>query len=658
MKSRSRGLFGSIVAIAVSGALCVSGVMPAVAGQQPSAIASQMPATAAPMSLTDVGPRLIFPGTPRTMVVTPDGRRGYVATIGNSSQVVVVDLQALSVVTSIPMPQGMGGFLGEGGLAMAPDGTRVYVAGVGANGVGAIDTARNSFAPIISVRAGHTVTNLAASPDGHELLAVTDGVEVSQYSLPSMTLLRTTPLGGETGAADVTFTPDSRTALIAATRPDSVLRLDLATGQLAQPIPVSRYAERVLATPDGKKAYAVCPEGSITVVDLAAGTASKTLSVAYRLSGAALARDGSRLLVSSYDFAPTVFELSTTTDSVATEIRMSGTPLVVATSPATNQAYSLSSVVGGTELDAITVSNGNPPTGIDRIFGADRFTTAVAIAQAGALGTKTVYVATGEDFADALTAAPAAAHEGAALLLTKNNTLPSVVKDEIAELKPRKIVVVGGPGAVSPAVFAELQALAPNTIRRSGPDRYATARAVVSGAFSTSTFVYLATGEDYPDALSAATVAGQNGAPVLLIRGRAKTIDAPTKALFVRLKTRNTPIVGGTAVVSKSIENNLAASLLNPERSAGADRFSTNRAVNQRYASGNRTYYVSGYAYPDALAMSAAAPLQNGIVYLVRSSCIPAGDQHDIAGTTAATRITLIGGPTIVNNAVAAGKTC
>jgi putative cell wall-binding protein len=635
----------TVVVVIVAMAMAWSGLTPAAAVQ--------------PASLTAVGPGLSFPESPRSMVISPDGRRGYVLVSGNLVHVVVVDLPSLTIAATITVPPGSGGgSLIDTSLAMAPDGSRVYVAGVGANGIGAIDTATNVFTPAIAFPSGHTVSVVAISPDGGALFAVTIQGDINQYALPSMALVRKIKLGGDTGAANISFTPDSRTVLIAAARPDSLIRLDVATGTLAKAIPVCEYVEHLLVTPDGKKAYAVCSYGSVTVVDLKTGAATKSIGVDYRLAGAAMTKDGSKLIVTAYGFEPKSLEINTVTDAVATKVTMPGTPVVVAASPTTNQAYVLSYAGSGSRLDAVTITNGTPATGIDRLSGPDRYATAVAVSEANYPNAPTIYVTTGEAFPDALAAAPAAAHERAPLLLTKTNVLPNVVRDEILRLKPTKIVVAGGTGAVSAAVFQQLKSLAPGTIRRAGADRYATARAVVAGAFSTSTFVFLATGTDYPDALSAASVGGQLGAPVLLVPGKSKSLDAASRALFKALKTRNTPIIGGTSVVSRGIENDLAASLLNPERSAGADRFSTNRAANHRYATGNRTYYASGLSYPDALAMAAAAPLQGGVVYLVRTGCIPAGVQRDIAATGAASRITLVGGPGVVGNDVAAGKQC
>ena len=639
------------VAVVVAGALGISGVAPAVS--------SPLQAAARPSSLTEIGPRIQLPGESQEMVVSPDGLRGYVLSYDNDVAIQVVDLKTLSLIVKIQLPSGSGGSQNRSGISLAPDGALLYVAGAGANGIMVIDTKTNAITSDFPIRRGATVSHLAVSPNGRELMAVVNGTEISHYSLPSMALVHSVLLSADTGVTDLTFTPDSGTVLLATARPNTVQPFDVATGKLGMAIPVCQYADNILVTPNGKKAYVACSYGLLAVVDLTAGVVSTTLGVGYRLTDTAITADGKRLLVSSLGFGTSsVTEINTDTDSIATSIGVKELAWHVAINPATGQVYSLSNVDGGTELNVIAVGKGTPATGIDRIYGTDRYATAADVSKSHFSAVNTVYIATGEQFADALSAAPAATLEGAPLLLTKSTVLPNVAREEIERLRPKKIVVVGGVGAVSAAVFAQLKSMVPNTVRRSGIDRYETSRAVIAGAFGTAPFIYLATGEDYPDALSAGAVAAQNGAPVLLVRGSAASVDAKTRAFLTKMKTRNAPIIGGTGAVSRGIENQLAAALMNPERSAGADRFATNLAVNQRYAGGVRAYYAFGYDFPDALAISSVAAAANGMVYLVRGNCIPSATKQHLAGMKDVTRFTLIGGPAVLSNDVAFGKAC
>ena len=104
---------------------------------------------------------------------------------------------------------------------------------------------------------------------------------------------------------------------------------------------------------------------------------------------------------------------------------------------------------------------------VDRLSGVDRIAGAVKVSQEAYPETAgTAYVVSGYNFADALSAAPAAVKEHAPLLLTAQDALPTAVSDELKRLKPSKIVVVGGPNSVSDAVYAALTGLTGDSIVR------------------------------------------------------------------------------------------------------------------------------------------------------------------------------------------------
>lgn len=105
---------------------------------------------------------------------------------------------------------------------------------------------------------------------------------------------------------------------------------------------------------------------------------------------------------------------------------------------------------------AVTAAGGATP---DRLSGTDRYRTATAIAATlGAVDT--AYVAVGTNFPDALAAGTAAVGEGAPIVLTRTDTLPDATRSFLASLSGlRRIVVLGGVGAVSDAVRSELAGL-------------------------------------------------------------------------------------------------------------------------------------------------------------------------------------------------------
>src|SRR5690606_34895501 len=138
-------------------------------------------------------------------------------------------------------------------------------------------------------------------------------------------------------------------------------------------------------------------------------------------------------------------------------------------------------------------------------------------------GVPAVFVATGRDFPDALSASAAAAQLGAPLLLTEPHAVPAAVLKEIKRLQPADIVVVGGTGVISAGVVKTLGSVAP-VQRLAGADRYSTGLEIVRNAFTNSSLAVIATGRSFPDALSATSVAGISGGPVILVDGLKKSV--------------------------------------------------------------------------------------------------------------------------------------
>lgn len=281
---------------------------------------------------------------------------------------------------------------------------------------------------------------------------------------------------------------------------------------------------------------------------------------------------------------------------------------------------------GTTERTIVHVTTGDVtmPTP-DRLAGEDRFETAVAISQQGyPEGADTVYVASGELFPDGLAAAPAAASDDAPLLLTRAGYLPDAIAEEIERLSPELVVIVGGEPSVSPAVAAELEGLATEVVRIGGVDRFETSRLIAQYAFEGSENAFIATGRNFPDALSAGAAAGSMDAPILLVDGKAGDIDAGTLAELDRLGTDNVYLLGDQASMSNGIELDFDNEGLVVHRFAGSDRFQTAVLVNQAIFQGPvpRMFIASGMKFPDALSASALAAAEGSPLYLATSTCI------------------------------------
>ncbi|MFD1507268.1 cell wall-binding repeat-containing protein [Georgenia yuyongxinii] len=212
------------------------------------------------------------------------------------------------------------------------------------------------------------------------------------------------------------------------------------------------------------------------------------------------------------------------------------------------------SVVSGavrTELAGYTYGE------VTRVAGADRYETSARVSAATFdPGVPVAYLATGGGYADALAGAPAAGGRGP-VLLTGRDRLPPSVAAELERLRPRRVVVLGGPSVVSEAVLDRVGGHTGGEVRRLfGGDRYETAARVSAATFDGGVPVaYVATGQDYADALAGAPAAGGRG-PVLLT---APTGVPPSLAAeLARLRPGRIVVLGGTGVVPGPVAQTLA----------------------------------------------------------------------------------------------------
>lgn len=296
------------------------------------------------------------------------------------------------------------------------------------------------------------------------------------------------------------------------------------------------------------------------------------------------------------------------------------------------------------------------PLAVQRFGGVDRYSTAIAMSSTFDPGVGVLYIARGSAYPDALSAAPAAAAAGGPLLLVTTTELPTAVKTEIQRLEPKKIIVVGSTGSINAAVYNQLAQMTPAISRQGGVDRYQSSRMIVDNAFGATGVdrVYLATGGNFPDALSASAAAGANNGAVILVDGSAGRLDAATIALIRKLSPRDIVLAGGSDVLSTGIENSAKALNLpgGALRLSGPDRFSTSLALNNNgFTKASTVYIATGYNFPDALAGAPLAGAANSPLYVVPGTCMPKAMVAAI-NKYGATKLVLLGGNDTVSPAV------
>ncbi|MBM7581723.1 putative cell wall-binding protein [Caldicoprobacter guelmensis] len=241
-----------------------------------------------------------------------------------------------------------------------------------------------------------------------------------------------------------------------------------------------------------------------------------------------------------------------------------------------------------------------------RIAGKNRYDTAIEASKRGWASAESVILTGGEDYVDALAAAPLSRALDAPLLLTPSHTLYPGVLDELERLGASYVYILGGREAVSKNIEKDLASLGYHVERIYGSDRVNTSIEVASRLKEITDFdtVVLATGYDYPDALAAAACAAQRGQPILLTAG--SSLEFELKDAIERWGIKKVIIAGGPAAVSPNIEKQLEKIGLTSERIYGTDRYLTsvriNRYYDENHSGSSGVVLATGQDYPDMLA--------------------------------------------------------
>lgn len=199
-----------------------------------------------------------------------------------------------------------------------------------------------------------------------------------------------------------------------------------------------------------------------------------------------------------------------------------------------------------------------------RIAGANRFETAVKIAQQLNSSPEEVFFVYGLDFADALSSGTVAAIKGAPIVyLRTDGTIDKATADYLASLKKQgcvsKAYVIGGEGVISNAMMAKAgSALGVTPKRISGANRYETCTAVNTffADFFQRKTVCAAKGLDFPDALAGGVLAAWTDTPILLADNALRT----SQKQYLKSKNANVfHVLGGTGAVPDKLVNEIAA---------------------------------------------------------------------------------------------------
>ena len=258
-----------------------------------------------------------------------------------------------------------------------------------------------------------------------------------------------------------------------------------------------------------------------------------------------------------------------------------------------------------------------------RAEGADRYETAATLADLEFDTSHDAFVASGADFPDALAvsypAGPAGESHGP-ILLTGPDTVPDATDAALADLEVERVFVVGGQQAVDEQVVDHLEDDGYEVHRLDGADRYETAADLAFGWGETpwgdvgtldgDPTALLASGADFPDALSAGPIAANAAFPLLLTP--PEQAHPEVDATLDDLDIERIVIVGGEQAVDGDLVAHYEDAGYEVERWAGQDRRETattvaDNAIERLGFDPALTLLARGDDYPDALSASVHA---------------------------------------------------
>lgn len=297
---------------------------------------------------------------------------------------------------------------------------------------------------------------------------------------------------------------------------------------------------------------------------------------------------------------------------------------------------------GGTDTESFQIMVDEDTGGVNVVplEGIGRVETAVEVSQHGFSRSEQVIIATARAFPDALGGSALAGALDAPILLTEPATLPAIVRDEIVRLQASHVIVLGGTGAVSAAVYGQIDAIPGVSVERVfGATRYETAEAVAARAIAElgagwDGTAFIATGELFPDALGASPIAAANGWPIYLAHpGRgdnAALIDS-----MDRQGVTTALVLGGSGAVNLDVQSRANLVIGSSIRLAGDDRYKTAVTV-ARYGAGpaglswSHVAIATGRDFPDALAGGALQGKSTSVMLLVPSTTPLPADVTDV----------------------------
>ncbi|MHC6176491.1 cell wall-binding repeat-containing protein [Glutamicibacter sp. X7] len=288
-----------------------------------------------------------------------------------------------------------------------------------------------------------------------------------------------------------------------------------------------------------------------------------------------------------------------------------------------------------------------------RLYGKTLYDTPVEISRRMfPSGAKTVVIASGERFEDALVGSPLATSHQAPLLLTKKHSVPAGLATELKRLNPKQIIVLGGPLTIADSTISTLKNYGSVT-RFWGNTLYDTS-SKIAARWSSSKSVFVATGERFEDAMSLAAVAAKQKSPMVLTK--QKSLPATTAQQLKRLNPSTVYLAGGPLAISQAAEQQIRAAVPGAKvvRYGGRTLYDTSALIATTFwpKGAQRQFIATGARFPDGLTGAVAAAYNGAPMLLTKKNCLPPATAKALTSMQGWTNV-MLGGPLVLDETVA-----
>ena len=219
-----------------------------------------------------------------------------------------------------------------------------------------------------------------------------------------------------------------------------------------------------------------------------------------------------------------------------------------------------------------------------RLAGYDQYGTAATIAGVATPSSTQAFLVNGEHFADALSISSYAAAQGIPILLTRSDSLPPETATALAQMGVQNVTLVGGTAVIKDSITDQLSKLPQPvkvTARYAGYDQYETNTTVLNQLGFETSNVYVATGENFPDALAGAALAAKDKAPILLLPREQLGTSTTTYLNQKRTSGAAFTIFGGWGVINYKLESIIRTGVVQPRISLQYTQGSAQGMLNQ-----------------------------------------------------------------------------